>query len=139
MVARGLLLLALVLAASAAAQPQSVIISAEDCRALVRHEPAPGVAYEPGVGVRGRGVAQADLNPSPITLPENFAVKITVDLFDRMGIPPGGDADYNAEVRVGKVEVTADRQILFNGQPVSDDARRELADNCRTVLERRRR
>ncbi len=139
MVARGLLLLPLVLAASAAAQPQSVIISAEDCRALVRHAPAPGVAYEPGVDVRGRRVTQADLNPSPITLPENFAVHITVDLFDRMGIPPGGDAEYEAEVGVGTVEVTADRRILFNGQPVGDDAQRALAAGCRKVLEGGRR
>ena len=139
MAARGLLLLSLVLAASAAAQPQGVIISAEDCRALVRHEPAPGVAYEPGVDVRGRTVAPADLNPNPITLPEDFAVDITVDLFERLGIPAGGGADYKADVRVGKVEFTADRRVLFNGQPVGNDAQRKLAESCRKVLERRRR
>ncbi len=134
-----LLLLPLVLAASAAAQPQSVIISAEDCRALVRHEPAPDVAYRPGVDARGRSVAPADLNPSAIQMPEDFAINITVDLFERLGIPPGGGADYNGEVQVGTVDVTAEGQVLFNGRPVSDDAERRLIDNCRTVLERSRR
>lgn len=139
MVTRALLLLPLVLAASAAAQPQSVIISAEDCRALVRHEPVPDVAFRAGVDVRGRQVVPADLNPSPIQPPEDFAINITVDLFDRLGIPPGGGAEYAGEVGVGTVDVTADQHVLFNGRPVSDDAQRELVDNCRTVLERSRR
>ncbi len=134
-----LLLLPLALAAGAAAQPQSVTISAEDCRALVRHEAAPGVAYQPGVDVRGRTVAPADLNPSPITLPETFAFDINVDLFDRLGLPAGGDADYKTSVPVGKVEVTEDRGILFNGQPVGNDAQRQLAERCREVLQRGRR
>ncbi len=38
---------------------------AEDCAWLVRHVPADDVAYKPGVDVKGRPVAPADLNAQP--------------------------------------------------------------------------
>ena len=130
---RGIMLLLLV-AGSAAAQPNSVEISAEDCRALVRHRAAADVTYRPGVDVRGREVVPADLNPSPIALPENYAIDITVDLFERLGIPPGGNAEYEGDIRIGVVEFTEDRRVLFNGRPVTDEAQHELAARCQEVL-----
>ena len=120
-------MLLLLAAGTAAAQPKSVEISAKDCRALVRHRPAADVSYRPGVDVRGREVVPADLNPSPIALPETYTIDITVDLFDRLGIPPGGDAEYEGDIRVGVVEFTEDRRVLFNGRPVTDEAQHELA------------
>ena len=127
-------MLLLLAAGTAAAQPKSVEISAKDCRALVRHRPAADVSYRPGVDVRGREVVPADLNPSPIALPETYTIDITVDLFDRLGIPPGGDAEYEGDIRVGVVEFTEDRRVLFNGRPVTDEAQHELTARCQEIL-----
>ncbi|HSV29316.1 MAG TPA: hypothetical protein VLL76_07145 [Candidatus Omnitrophota bacterium] len=76
-----LALAALALPAVAAAEEVTVSITAKDCARLLRHQPAADVAYQPGVGVKGRKVAPADLPGSGNTisvLPEVFEIPITI-------------------------------------------------------------
>jgi hypothetical protein len=62
----GIALLAWVIALPTAAEPVTVAgapvyLTRSDCQALVRHHPAAGTAYQPGVDVHGKYVAPADL------------------------------------------------------------------------------
>jgi len=58
-----------------------VIISTQDCQRLVRHVPAPDVAYKPGVDVHGKTVAPADLAGSNTIyqLPDHIEFNYTIN------------------------------------------------------------
>ncbi len=115
------------------ATAQEVRISERDCARLVEHVPEAGVAHVPNVDVRGRPVAPADLPGSPqIWIPDSFSIPITVDLAERLGIPPGGDADFTAEAFIGQVDVAPDGRAFFNGQPLQNEAARQLSLLCQT-------
>lgn len=69
-------------------------VSRQDCQRLIRHQPAPDVAFQPGIDVYGRTVAPADMAASsPIKLPDEIAIDIGVDLNEKYGI--GQDDDGN--------------------------------------------
>lgn len=65
-------------------QPIRIVITKVDCSRLIRHVPAPDVAYQPGLDARGRAVAPADLPGSgadalPNLLPEVLEFPITIN------------------------------------------------------------
>ena len=118
-----------------AAAAETVAVSPASCRLVVAHEAAPDVAYRPGADVRGRPVVPADLPGSPpIQAPESFTIPITVELDDRLGIPPAGDAAFTAEAQIGTVQVNADGTMTFNGQPLLDEEARRLRAACAEAL-----
>jgi len=118
---------------AAADEPLVVTISKADCDRLVKHEPAPDVAYRPGVDVNGRPVAPADLDGGvQIAVPETIYIPIEVDLFDRFGIPANPDL-FAADAQVGEVAYR-DGRAYFNGQPLQDEASAELADRCQKIM-----
>ncbi len=117
----------LLMAASAsAADPWLVRIDRGDCLRLSAHRPAADVEYRPGVDVRGRPVAAADIGggsqlaTGPITIP------IEIDLAHRHGVAAGR---YTANAEVGTVTLRG-RQVLFNGQPMSDFDQSLVAQAC---------
>jgi hypothetical protein len=115
----------IVLATASTAPAFAQTISERDCRRLERHVPAPDVAYRPGVDVRGRTVAPADLNPSVPIVPERLALSLGVDLRERLGLPP----DIIADLPLGVIEI--DRgTVLFNGRPIAPDVAAGLAAAC---------
>ena len=125
-----LILLAVVISTPVVAET-TISLSKSDCARLVRHEPAPDVAYKPGADARGRAVAPADLGSNPsVKIPDRFEFPITVDLGERLGIPAGGDADYIARVPVGAVSVTPDGRVSFNGVALTDDEAAQLSELC---------
>jgi hypothetical protein len=114
-----------------------VIISRNDCARLVQHHPAPDVAYQPGVDVRGRPVAPADLpgsNPS-VAMPEEIAIDITVELQKRFGLP-ADSALYKPEARVGTVVVKPDGSATFDGQLLTSPEAGALAALCQGQIPR---
>jgi hypothetical protein len=116
---------------SAALAQSVVIISRGDCARLTVHQPAPDVAYQPGVDVQGRPVAPADLpgsNP-PIAMPDEIAIDITVEIRKRFGIP-ANSALFEPEARVGTIVVKPDGSATFNGQPLTSPESRALAALC---------
>jgi hypothetical protein len=119
-----------ILVLAAAADDQAVVtITKADCDRLVEHRPAPDVAYQPGVDVNGTPVAPADLNGGiQIAVPETIRIPITVDLFNRFGIPANPNS-FEAEAEVGVVTYR-DGRAYFNGQPLQDDAAAELSALC---------
>lgn len=110
------------------------VLSEADCRLLTRHVPAPDVAYQPGVDVRGRDVVPADLGGAQtIRVPETFTIDIDVFLADRLGIP-ADRKQFVPEANVAVVTVDGDR-VYFNGQPLSNLKQQAIADACRKELD----
>ena len=133
---RRLLLTLAFLAASApapaGAETATVVITKADCARLVKHVPAPDVAYQEGVDVYGRPVVPADLNGgSRIAVPEEIFIAIDVDLFDRFNIPPNG-VSYDADAIIGVVRYADDR-FTFNGQPLVSEEEAALAERCQAI------
>ena len=83
----GLISLAGVLCISVAARAETVALSTADCKKLVQHVPADDVTYKPGVDVRGKAVAPADLGGGyNVNIPEEINIQIGIDLADRLGL-----------------------------------------------------
>ena len=124
--------IALVLAAVAWAAPASaeIAISRKDCQRLVNHEPAPDVAYQPGVDVHGRPVVPADLGGGQqIQLPDVIYIPIEVLIQDKYGIP-ANSVLYDATALVGVVSVRGN-QVYFEDQPLTDPEIVALEQACR--------
>jgi hypothetical protein len=122
---RTVLIAAILLTAASAVSVAAQTIAERDCRRLERHVPAPDVAYRPGVDVRGRTVAPADLNPSATIVPERLAIYLGVDLRQRLGLPP----ELIADLPLGIIEID-NGTVLFNGRPIAPDATAALAAAC---------
>ena len=124
--------IALILAAVAWAAPASaeIAISRKDCSRLVNHEPAPDVAYQPGVDVHGRPVAPADLGGGQqFQLPDVIYIPIEVLIQDKYGIP-ANSVLYDATALIGVVAVRGN-QVYFEDQPLTDPEVAALEQACR--------
>lgn len=107
-----------------------VAISRRDCERLVRHEPAPDVAYQAGVDVHGRPVAPADLGGgAQIELPDVIYIPIEVLIQDKYGIP-ANSVLYDATALVGVVSVRGN-QVYFEDQRLTDPEIAALEEACR--------
>jgi hypothetical protein len=114
----------LILAAPAAAAPAG-------CRELLRHIPAADVAYRPGVDVRGRPVAPADLYPQPaVPAQGRVFIDITVPL---SALRDAARRRYDdSEVYIGQVEIDlASGELWFDGQPLSRPEQSAFIAWCR--------
>lgn len=116
------------------AEEIQLLISKQDCRWLSVHVPADDVAYKPGVDVRGKAVAPADLSSSTrLQLQDQILLDLNIPLGFFLGRTAAGrlaDADVNA----GQVSLdTSTGQVSYNGQPLSDQGRRGLAAACRAM------
>lgn len=115
----------------ALAEARPAVVSPANCRLLAAHVASADTAYQPGVDVRGRPVAPADLAGSPrMRLPDHIVVPITVELDDRLGIPPAGDAAFTAEARIGTVVVDSQGHAALDGQPLTDAQTLRLRAAC---------
>ena len=116
------------------AAAQTVKITSADCSRLVtKHVPAPDVAYKPGVDVRGRAVAPADLGGAPqIKIPDQINIPITVDLQKRLNIPANPNL-FKPEADLGMVTFQG-TQVFYNGQPIGDTAQAARAAECQKIL-----
>ena len=119
------------LAGEAAAEDARLRVNAADCARLVRHMPAPDVAYRPGVDVYGRPVAPADLSPADVAIPETISILITLDLQERFGIP-ANSVLFEGNAAIGVVAVEGDR-VTFNGLELTDPETRALAAACQHI------
>ena len=107
-------------------------VTEADCRRLfIEHRPSADVAYKPGVDVRGKPVASADLNPTPqIKVPETVAFDIGVDL-TRFGVPATSKL-FQPNVKLGEVRMDlASGRVLYNGEPLGNPELEALREACR--------
>jgi hypothetical protein len=115
--------------ATAPAWAQTVTITGVDCRKLVRHQPLPDVSYKPGVDVKGRKVAPADVNDAPqIKVPETITFDAAADL-RRFGIPASSPL-FQPNVGIGRVDVLPDGRVFFNGERLGNPELAALEELC---------
>lgn len=132
----------LVMPGAAYAQNQSLSISVSDCQRIVRHQPAAGVDYTPGVDVHGKAVTPADLGGgTPLTLPETIDIQIGIDLADRLALRdsrnrPGGTAPvrkvlpFSGTAALGTLSVRGN-DLYWNGERLVPQDEALLASACR--------
>jgi hypothetical protein len=131
----GLFLFALGTTAPVWADNGRLRIPRADCLALVPHQPAPDVAYRPGVDVRGRPVAPADLPGSTLQVEVPDQVEFEVSFSPLRGAAGGRFGD--TELYVGTVRYNLKTgEATLNGVPLSDPQKAEIAARCREVLGR---
>lgn len=109
------------------AQPVEVVVVGSDtCRRLTTHIPAADVEYKPGVDLKGRPVAPADLPPE--TPPP--AEEVRVALKRNVVIGTGGLGA--SEIVVGEVAVDlASGKAMLNGKPVDQAFQSDIIAACR--------
>lgn len=119
------------------AYAETVRVSKQDCARVVRHTPAPDVAYKPGVDVYGRKVAPADLgNPSPIKVPDVISFNLTQSL-PGLSTATGNIGSAFGEPVIGKITIQGN-QVYFNGKPLGGIGQAEVIKKCREALSGRR-
>ena len=111
----------------APAHAQTIVVEGSACRVLVAHVPAADTAYQPGVDARGRSVAPADLAGSPPVLAPSFIFDLRVDLAPYL---PRNSPLFQPQLGVGRVTVTPDGAVAFNGQSLASPERAALAALC---------
>ncbi len=116
---------------------ETIRVSKQACANVVRHTPAPDVAYKPGVDVYGRKVTPADLgSPSPIKVPDVISFDLKLNL---PGLSPsaGSIGTSFGEPVLGKISIQGN-QVYFNGQPLGGIGQSELIKKCRKALSGKR-
>ncbi|MBF0249490.1 MAG: hypothetical protein HQL35_02550 [Alphaproteobacteria bacterium] len=110
------------------------VISLEDCKRLVRHRPRADVSYAPGVDVRGKPVAPAELEGAAhLAPPTEITIDFGFDLAGRHGVPGGGP--YEAKAGVGKVRYDLSSGALtFNGQRLNEGDSQAAIAACERAL-----
>jgi hypothetical protein len=116
----------------------NVLISKKDCDRVVKHVPDADVAFKPGIDVRGKPVAPADLGGgSALTLPDMIEFNLTVDVLNELGV--SSDSPLAPEAPEGDVTlgtITYDLlsgAVTFNGQPLGDPELAAIAAGCRAA------
>ncbi len=130
-----------VLLATPAVAAETVTISTADCRRLVAHTPS--ADYQPGVDVRGKPVAPADLPGSAsIDLPEVIEIPLTVDVAKRLGRGEDG-ADVlrsrrgiEGKASLGTLTVKGN-DLFWNGRRLQSQDEVLMAEACRSSLRAR--
>jgi hypothetical protein len=123
---------------SFAADARAIKLDRASCELLVRHVPAPDVAYRAGVDVEGRPVVPADLDPDwTVALPAEIPVYISQDLVRRFDI--GDDSplfEENAFIGIATVSLV-DGRVTFNGRELVSAEEQALAAQCRAATQPR--
>lgn len=109
-----------------------------DCARLVEHRSAPDVAYKPGVDVRGKKVAPADLPGSSAAIKAPKQVEIEISFNPLRG--GAGNRFGSSEMIVGRVQFNLETgEATFNGQPLTDPEQAELARKCQRIVQEKKR
>ncbi|MQX37842.1 hypothetical protein [Roseospira navarrensis] len=116
---------------------RAVTIDAAACRRLVRYVPDPDVTYRPGVDVRGRPVAPADLHDYSAfeaLVPDTVTFHVVLDPFDATPAPEPRGIETPGMV-LGTVGYDINRgTFTLNGRPVTTSEQDTLSRACRQGL-----
>ncbi|MCK6418513.1 MAG: hypothetical protein L6Q57_06205, partial [Alphaproteobacteria bacterium] len=80
------------------------------CQVVVEHQPAPDVAYQPGVDVSGNPVVSADVVPASVQN-QPIEIPITIDFAQQLNLPQ----DMEMSGRVAALTVYPDGKVAYNG------------------------
>lgn len=111
-------LLLLIASPALAAEP---VVDVQLCREMLSHTPRDDVAYKPGVDVKGRPVAPADLQT---TQDYNFLkqvaeIPLTIDLAQRLSLDTAG---LEMKTELPPLQMRPDGRIFWNGQDITQQA-----------------
>jgi hypothetical protein len=123
---------------SLTAEARAIKLDRASCELLVRHVPAPDVAYRAGVDVEGRPVVPADLDPDwTLALPAEIPIYISQDLVRRFDI--GEDSPlFEEDAFIGIATVSLiDGRVTFNGRELGSAEEQALAAQCRAATQPR--
>lgn len=106
-------------------------ISGRDCKRLIQHQASSDVNYKPGVDVRGRQVAGADVaGGMKLKLPKTVEFDIAFNPLKGTSSTRFGETSSS----VGKVKYDIGKNAFtFNGEPMNDKAIAGLARKCRAA------
>jgi hypothetical protein len=114
-------------APEAKAEPE---LPSEVCQQMATYhgDAEKGAEYQPGVDVHGKPVVEADLNKSPVQLPDTLSFDVTVDLakYAGLAVPDG----LEEKAVVGQIIIDNEGRMTFNGRPVEGDADEALRTLC---------
>jgi hypothetical protein len=99
------------------------------CQRAVEYQKPAGVDYEPGVDASGKPVVEADLNKSPVQMPDVVRIPVTIDLAQYLGLP-STIAKENYAV-LGEL-VFENGAFTYNGDPLDGKASESLRKLCAT-------
>ena len=101
------------------------------CQWMVEYQPDAngGAEYKPGIDVNGKPVVEAELNPTPLQVPDTVSFNITVDVAKYAGIDVPAGTETPASL--GTVTVSKDGHMTFNGQPMEGNAEAALRALCK--------
>ena len=109
----------------------TVYVTDNDCRILSRHRPDQGVAYQPGVDVKGKYVAPADLNGGAASslLPGKVGFDVVVN---PMNANPGQGRYKDTTLPVARVDVDlATGETFLNGRSLTPEQDKIVWDACK--------
>lgn len=115
-------------------QPLRIVITKTDCSRLIRHVPAPDVAYQPGVDAKGRAVAPADVPGSgadaiPGLLPDVLEIPLTIKPMQGATYAKRGSGDSQATLGTVRYDMNKGT-FTFNDRPLTSPEQQELARAC---------
>ena len=118
----------------AAGQPVRIVITKTDCSRLIRHVPAPDVAYQPGVDAKGRAVAPADMPGSgadaiPGLLPDVLEIPLTIKPMQGATYAKRGSGDSQATLGTVRYDMNKGT-FTFNDRPLTSPEQEELSRAC---------
>jgi hypothetical protein len=130
------------------ANAATMTVRGAECQRLVQHAVTNDATYTPGVDVRGKAVAGADLDGgASIALPEAIDIQIGVDLADRLGLnaaqntTPATPRDqamrkvmpYEGKVPLGTITVKG-QDVFWNGERMLPQDQVLLTEACRISM-----
>jgi hypothetical protein len=132
---KNLLLLPVLLIATAAMADQPVYVTKQDCARLMAHRHDRGVDYKPGQDVHGRYVAPADLpSQNSFALPDKIEFDLRLNPLayaPQQGNAPAG-ALQNTGANIGHVEIDlASGAAKLNGHALDDEQTSMVSEACR--------
>ena len=104
------------------------LIDDSACQYLIEYQQPDDVEYKSGVDVHGKPVVEADINPSPVTMPEKFSFDVTIDMAQYLGI--AAPVGTEMQGKIGTITVEKGK-ILFNDKPLEGDAVASLQSLCK--------
>jgi hypothetical protein len=128
------------------AQARTITVRGSECQRLVQQASTTSATYTPGVDVRGKAVAPADLDGGAnLKLPEAIDIQIGVDLADRLGVlaskSKGGARDqavrqavpFEGKVPLGTITVKG-QDVFWNGERLLPQDQVLLTEACRLSI-----
>ena len=134
--------------AIASTEASTITVRGSECQRLVQHASTNDATYTPGVDVKGRAVAPADLDGgSNIALPEAIDIQIGVDLADRMSRRDAKNRSsssaqnqvarkalpFEGKVPLGNITVKG-QDVFWNGERMLPQDQALLTEACRLSM-----